>query len=50
MKLNLTEPPNIKRIGDSAGHSDFCGDNPKTRHSSGSLSSQRTDPLSNLTK
>src|ERR1035437_6472840 len=28
----------------------FCGVNPKTRHSRCSLSSQRTDPLSNLTK
>src|ERR1039458_9497224 len=28
----------------------FCGVNPKTRHSRCSLSSQRTDPLSKLTK
>jgi len=33
MKLNQTEPPNIKRIGDSAGHPDFfVATNPKARY------------------
>jgi len=29
MKLNLTEPPNIKRIGDSAGHPGFLWHKPE---------------------
>jgi hypothetical protein len=51
MKLNQTEPPNIKRIGDSAGHPDFLWR--QTRRLdifSGPLSPRRFDPLSNLTK
>jgi hypothetical protein len=51
MKQNQTEPPNIKRIGDSAGHPDFLWR--QTRRldiCNGSLSPRRFDPLSNLTK
>jgi len=29
MKLEQAEPPVIDRIGDSAGHSDICGDKPE---------------------
>jgi hypothetical protein len=51
MKLNQTEPQNIKRIGDSAGHPDFLWR--QTRRLdiySGTPLQRRFDTLSNLTK